>query len=187
MQGVQKHGFYQLLMVIDCSGHAMMREKTQATIGLVICIIEKLMPQLIKIYQFLLVKIYYIGKFSFSQHKSRGTTYEKKLSLIFADILGPATCISFEGFHCYVNFVDVNTNFNWVLPLRLKLEVSKAFLKFKTLVESQYGFFVKAFQSDNKLKFKKMTSLLEDFVIVHQMSCPYNHQQMGQWSTGTGT
>lgn len=44
MQGVQKHGFYQLLMVIDCSGHAMMREKTQATIGLVICIIEKLMP-----------------------------------------------------------------------------------------------------------------------------------------------
>lgn len=48
----------------------------------------------------------FIGKLSTSPHKSRYTEYKDPLSQVFADIWGPAPCVSSKGFCYYVNFVD---------------------------------------------------------------------------------
>lgn len=101
----------------------------------------------------------------------------KTLSLVFVNIWGLALCVSFEGFHHYVNFVEAKTNFiNWVYLVQLKSQVGAIFEKFKIMFKAQSGYWIKSLQTYNTLEFKKITPTLEGHGIKHRLPCLYNHQ-----------
>lgn len=54
------------------------------------------------------------------------------------------------------------------------------FKSFKKLVEKQYSRAIKSVQTDNAKEFLKLTTNLRDEGIVHRLSCPHTHPQMGK-------
>lgn len=52
------------------------------------------------------------------------------------------------GFHFCVIFVDGFTRFTWLFLLKHKSEVFSVFLKFKALVENQFGTKIKILRTD---------------------------------------
>lgn len=75
-----------------------------------------------------------LGKSHALPHPSRKTSY-KPLDLVFSDIRESAPVTSFQGYHYYVNFVDVRSNFNWVFPMVHKTDIYQIFEKFKSWAE----------------------------------------------------
>lgn len=90
------------------------------------------------------------GKSHSLPHSPRNTSY-KPLSLIFADIWGPSLVVSHQGYSYYINFVDAETNFNWVFLLVRKSDLYSVFKNFYTWAERQSGFKIQAVQSDNAM------------------------------------
>lgn len=76
----------------------------------------------------------FIGKSHASSHPSWKTLY-KPLTVIFSGIWRPDHVISTKGYSYYVNFVDVESKFNWVFPLVHKSDLYHAFEKFRLWAE----------------------------------------------------
>ena len=57
---------------------------------------------------------------------------------------------SINGYKYYVIFVDDWSRFKWIYPLHHKFEVFENFFKFKLLVENQFSYKIKQFQSDGR-------------------------------------
>lgn len=115
-------------------------------------------------------------KFPFSRSENIPSN---SLDIIYIDIWAPSPKISIDGFKYYINFVDVNSRFNWLYPLVNKLDALTTFIRFHTMIEKQLGKCIKAIQTDNGgdiLAFKKY---VEDNGILHRFSCPRTHEQMG--------
>jgi len=121
-----------------------------------------------------------IAKSKKLKHIKRATTYSHPLELIFADVWGPAPCESTEGYRYYINFVDANRSFNWLFLMKKKSEVEDCFYQFQRLVERQYDRKIKAIQSDNAKEFLELSTYLRENGIVHRLSCPHTHPQMGK-------
>jgi len=66
-----------------------------------------------------------------------------------------------------------------LFPLKLKSDVEKVFLLFKTSVERQFNRTIKNIQSDWGGEYRRMSTLLTQIGIHHRRACPYTHQQMG--------
>jgi transposase InsO family protein len=79
----------------------------------------------------------------------------------------------------YVSFIDDYNKFTWIYLLRPKLEVSKYFLEFQSLVERMLGRKIISLQSDWGGEYEKLDSFLRQVDISHHVSCPYTHQQNG--------
>jgi histone deacetylase 1/2 len=66
-----------------------------------------------------------------------------------------------------------------LFPLKLKSDVEKVFMLFKTSVERQFNHTIKNIQSDWGGEYRRMSTLLTQIGIHHRRACPYTHQQMG--------
>ena len=87
--------------------------------------------------------------------------------------------LSTHGYRYYVLFVDYSSRYTWIYPNKIKFEVFKTFLAFKTLVESLFKKTIKYFQSDGGKEYDNTS--LAAFLIQHgiyfQKSAPYAQQQ----------
>ena len=81
----------------------------------------------------------------------------------------------------YVIFIDDFTRFCWLHPISNKSDVYATFVKFKLLVEKQFNYPIKQFQSDNGGEYCStiFKHFLSDNGIFHQLSCPHTSQQNG--------
>jgi hypothetical protein len=102
------------------------------------------------------------------------------LDLVHSDVW-TFPLISLSGCRYYVIFIDDFTRFCWLNPLSKKFDVFPTFVKFKTLVENQFPFRIKQFQSENggEFLYKLFTNFLDSHGILHRLSCPYMSQQNG--------
>jgi histone deacetylase 1/2 len=78
--------------------------------------------------------------FKTSNHKSINP-----LDIVHTDVWGPAPILSTSGARYYLCFLDNCTKFIWLFPLKLKFDVEKVFLLFKTSVERQFNRTIKKF------------------------------------------
>jgi histone deacetylase 1/2 len=66
-----------------------------------------------------------------------------------------------------------------LFSLKLKSDIEKAFLLFKTSVERQFNRTIKNIQYDWGGEHRRMSTLLTQIGIHHRRACSYTHQQMG--------
>ena len=72
---------------------------------------------------------------SFDKHASWHASVP--LELVYSDLCGPLPCASFSGFKYFLNFINDYSRCTWVYFLKLKSEVFKMFLTYKSLIEKQ--------------------------------------------------
>jgi histone deacetylase 1/2 len=68
--------------------------------------------------------------FTTNNHKSINP-----LDIVHTDVWGPTPILSNSGARYYLCFLDDCTKFIWLFPLKIKSDVEKVFLLFKTYVE----------------------------------------------------
>ena len=101
------------------------------------------------------------------------------MELVVSDIWGPSLVISNNQFQYYIHFLDVYNRFIWIFPLKLKSDVQKVFLHFKSKVENLLGHKIKRLQTDDGGEYQKLKSILENYGIEHSISCPHTQEQNG--------
>ncbi|TXG58975.1 hypothetical protein EZV62_016804 [Acer yangbiense] len=123
------------------------------------------------------------GNFQGKSHKlpfhSSKTVYKTPLTLIVADVWGPAPIASSKGYKYYLSLMDACTRYTWICLLKSKSEVRQAFLLFKAQVELQFDSKIKILQSDCGKEFLVLTADLQASGILFRQSCPYVHEQNG--------
>ena len=110
---------------------------------------------------------------------SSDTIYTQPLQLIHSDLWGPSPLQSSSGYYYYIHFVNVYSRFTYIYLLRRKSDAFQAFLNFKTQVELQLGFKIKAIQTDWGGEYRAFTKNLTSNGILRRYSCPYTHEQNG--------
>jgi len=102
------------------------------------------------------------------------------LEIIHSDVWSTSTP-SLSSCRYYVIFIDDYTRFCWLFPLSIKSDVYSVFVKFKLLVEKQFNYTIKQFQSDNGGEY--CSNIFKQFLsangIFHRLSCPHTSQQNG--------
>jgi hypothetical protein len=61
----------------------------------------------------------------------------------------------------------------------MQIDVSSVFLTFKTYVERYFNSKIKAIQSNWGGEYRPINKILQQFGILHHVSCPHAHQQNG--------
>jgi histone deacetylase 1/2 len=111
----------------------------------------------------------------FSDSSRESTT---PLELIHSDVWSTFTP-SLSGCRYYVIFIDDYTCFCWLFPISHKSDVYSTFVNFKLLVEKQFNYTIKQFQSDNGGEY--CSTVFKQFLttsgIFHRFSCPHTSQQ----------
>jgi len=79
----------------------------------------------------------------------------------------------------YLIFIDANTQYTWLYPLKLKSKALATFIRFHKLAELQYNTKLKSFQSDNGGEFEVFLPYFQQHGILPRLSCPHTHQQNG--------
>lgn len=120
-----------------------------------------------------------MGKAHRLHSPSSHTTYNHPLELVYCDLWGPSPQPSTQGFTYYISFVDAFSKFTWLYLLKSKAEALGVFKQFKSLVELQLGFSIKAVQTDWGGEFRPFNKFLTDLGIVHRVICPHTHHQNG--------
>lgn len=67
--------------------------------------------------------------------KDSSIVCDKPFQILYFDVWGPTTILSFVNLKYYVIFVAYYTKYTWLYPLKLKSEVGTVFDKFKKIVE----------------------------------------------------
>jgi hypothetical protein len=102
------------------------------------------------------------------------------LQLIHID-LWTSPVYSHSGCKYYIIFVDDFTRYTWLYPIQHKSDAYHCFVKFKTLVETQFSAKIQQLQSDGGGEYT--SNLFQSFLttngILHRKSCPYISQQNG--------
>jgi hypothetical protein len=93
--------------------------------------------------------------------------------LIFSDVWG-LTCESIGRNKYYVSFIDDYSKFTWAYLLKHKSNVLQKFRKFQSLVERLFDKKILVMQTGGQ--YQRLNSYFRDIGIVHQVSCPHNHQ-----------
>ena len=83
----------------------------------------------------------------------------------------------------YVNFIDDFSKFTWVYLLKHKSKVFKCFHEFQNMVERLFDKKFLAVQTDWGAEYQKLNTFFQRVGIIHQVSCPYAHQQNGSAET----
>ncbi|KAE8696580.1 putative disease resistance protein [Hibiscus syriacus] len=108
------------------------------------------------------------------------TQYNEPFQLVFSDVWGPAPVCSTEGFLYYVSFVDVCSRYTWMYLLKRKSEVTQCFLDFAKLVEVQFGYKIKALQTDGGGEYQPLRKWFSANGVQHRLSCPGTSEQNGK-------
>ena len=113
--------------------------------------------------------------------KSSSTRATGLLDLVHTDIAGPMAVSSKGGARYFVTFIDDNSRWLTVYPLRLKSDCFAAFLKFRASVETHTGRKIRALRSDGGGEYlsSEFKQFLHDKGIHHQQTCAYTPQQNG--------
>ncbi|KAH0773730.1 hypothetical protein KY290_010867 [Solanum tuberosum] len=103
------------------------------------------------------------------------------LHKIHCDLWGPKPIESSQHMKYYVIFVDNNTRYTSLYPLKKKFEFFEVFLKFQQMVERQFSKPIKIFQCDGGGEFiqTEFVKHLENYAIIRQISCPHTPEQNG--------
>ena len=86
------------------------------------------------------------------------------------------SCTSFRHF---ILFVDDFTRFTWIYFLKNKSDAYSIFLEFESLISRQFNSQIKAFHSEWGVEFQKLHKYFKQKGIIHQIACPYTHEQNG--------
>lgn len=105
-------------------------------------------------------------------------SYTTPLELIFCD-RGPSPVESFSGDTYFLTCVDAYSRYTWIYPLKLKSHTLTTFQNFKSMVELQFKFKIKAVQTDGGGEFRPFTKYLTELGITHRFTCPHTHHQNG--------
>jgi transposase InsO family protein len=121
-----------------------------------------------------------VGKGKQQPFSSSNRISSAPLKLIHTDIwTSPITSLS--GCKYYIIFVDDFSRYTWFYPLHTKSKAYDCFVKYKTLVETQFSCKLKSLQSDGRGKYTSLRfqNFLSKHGILHRKSCPYTSQQNG--------
>ena len=124
-----------------------------------------------------------IGKHPRAPHDDRGEDIDYDiLGLLHTDMCGPFPVQSPRGESHFMIVLDDNSNFLATVCLPSK---DRALEEFRTIVnrwELETGKKVRIMRSDNAGDFlsARFIAYLNEKGIVHQLSCPYSHQQNGK-------
>ena len=102
------------------------------------------------------------------------------LELVYADVWGPSSILSVEGYRYYICFVDDFTCFSWIFPMKFKSEAKEIFIKFQAFVERQFNCKIKSLQTDWGGELHSLLSLLDQLGICFRHPCPHVHEQNGK-------
>jgi hypothetical protein len=83
------------------------------------------------------------------------------------------------GYNYYITFVDAFSRFTWIYLLKSKSDAFPIFQQFRSMVELQFGFPLKAVQTDWGGEFRPFTKNLTDLGVSHRLICPHTHHQNG--------
>ncbi|KAG8472893.1 hypothetical protein CXB51_034862 [Gossypium anomalum] len=105
----------------------------------------------------------------------------EKLQLVHTDVCGPMKTESLNGSRYFILFIDDSTRYCWIYFLKSKTEVVQAFLKFKTVAETETGCKLRSIRSDNRIEY--ISAQFQDICaragIKHQLTNVYTPQQNG--------
>ena len=104
------------------------------------------------------------------------TTDTKLLQLVHSNLWRPSPMLSYSGYRYYISFIDAFSRFNWIFLLKHKSDGLQTFSNFKTQVELQLGYKIKAIQTDCGGEYRAFTNLLMSHGIIHRNSCPHAHE-----------
>ncbi|KAD3067463.1 hypothetical protein E3N88_35343 [Mikania micrantha] len=106
---------------------------------------------------------------------------EKPLELIHPDLCGPIAPCTSSGNRYFLLLVDDFSRFMWVYIIRSKDQAYKAFCKFKSVAESEFGCKVKALRTNRGGEFtsSRFEQLCSEDGIQRYHTTPYTPQQNG--------
>ncbi|XP_071741111.1 uncharacterized protein [Rutidosis leptorrhynchoides] len=113
-------------------------------------------------------------------YASTSTTFNP-FDIIHSD-LWTSPVVSTNVHRYYILFLDDLTNFLWTVPLSHKSHVYNVFLTFQTLIKTQFGKQIKAFQCDNGTEYNNTSfhNFCATNGMVFRFSCPYTSSQNGK-------
>ena len=100
--------------------------------------------------------------------------------MVYADLWGPSPSPSIDGFKYYVAFVDDNTRFTWIYPLKSKDEAKSAFAVFKAHVERFCDTKLTCLHTESGGEFRALLPLLKQLGVMTRHPCPHTHPQNGR-------
>ena len=109
------------------------------------------------------------------------TRCKNPLGLVHSDVCGKMSAESLGGAEYFLTFIDDNTHYMWVYPLKHKDEVFDRFLKWKALVEKSSGRQLKVLRTDNGGE--SMSTKFEDYLkpggVRHERTVAKTPEQNG--------
>lgn len=123
-----------------------------------------------------------LGKHSTTPFPKQSITRAlKPLELVHSDIFGPIKPSSLGKSSYFIIFIDDQRRKTWVYFLKNKYDAFDSFKKFKTLVENESGYEIKALRTDRGGEFtsNKFNKYCEDHGIRRPLNVPRTPQQNG--------
>ena len=121
------------------------------------------------------------GKHQRSPFSTSSTRCKEPLGLVHSDVCGKMSAVSLGGAEYFLTFIDDNTRYVWVYPLKHKDEVFDRFLKWKALVEKSSGRKLKVLRTDNGGEYTstKFEEYLKAEGVSHERTVPKTPEQNG--------
>ena len=85
------------------------------------------------------------AKLPFHSRQSYSTSF---LHTLHTDVWGPASVLSFDGFHFYLIIIDEYSRYIWLFPMARKSNVTSIFPTFITQMANQFSTSIKIIQND---------------------------------------
>jgi hypothetical protein len=101
--------------------------------------------------------------------------------IVCSDVMGPITPTSVSGNKYVVTFIEMDTKYVKVYPMKSKNEVQKMFKIYHNHIKTETNLKIKSLRSDNggEYKNKEMTKICQQLKIKQEFTIPYNPEQNG--------
>lgn len=101
------------------------------------------------------------------------------LDFVYFDVWGPTLVSLINNFKYYVIFVDHFKKYTWLYPIRVKSNVVKNFVNFKTLVERFFGVTLVTLYYDIGVEYHKLKDFFSSHGIQRLTTPPHTSQHNG--------
>jgi hypothetical protein len=102
--------------------------------------------------------------------------------MIYADVCGQLEVLSLGGSKYFITFKDEKISYRKALLIKTKLDVPQVMKTVINEIKIETGNYVKYLRTDNGREFfnKHVTTLLDEYGIIHELTAPYNSEQNGK-------